>query len=484
MTTPVLIGVGLLLLVSVVASKAARIGVPALLIFLSIGMLAGSDGPGGIPFDNPALAQGLGIVALVFILFAGGLDTEWTEVRPVLGPGVLLATVGTLITAAITGWFAAFALGVSWTEGALVGAIVCSTDAAAVFSSLRSRGIGLPQRLRSLLELESGSNDPMAVFLTIGMVQLLLNPETAAVSLLWLFVKQMSLGAVGGYLMGRAANVAVNRLRLEYEGLYPVLTLSLVLVTYGLIDWIGGSGFLAAYIAGIVLRRYDFIHKRSLIRFHDGVSWLMQITMFTVLGLQVFPSTLPRVAWSAIAVSLCLMLMARPIAVFLSLVGSWLNWRERTLVAWVGLRGAAPIILATFPLVYGIPRASLFFDVVFFIVLTSTLVQGTTMGWLGRRLGLASPSGEAAPDPLEIVATGGRELLNVTVTPGSPAAGRRLMDLRLPTGALVILVERDGRSWIPTGGSELQARDRLMVLGGHDEHDVVRRVIGEDGTEI
>lgn len=483
MTTPVLIGAGLLLLVSVVGSKAARIGVPALLIFLTIGMLAGSDGPGGIPFDNPPLAQGLGIVALVFILFAGGLDTEWAEVRPVLGPGVLLATVGTLITAAITGAFATLALGVSWTEGALVGAIVCSTDAAAVFSSLRSRGIGLPQRLRSLLELESGSNDPMAVFLTIGLVQLLLNPETSALSLVWLFARQMSLGAVGGYLMGRAANLAVNRLRLEYEGLYPVLTLSLVLVTYGLIDWIGGSGFLGAYIAGIVLRRFDFIHKRSLIRFHDGVSWLMQITMFTVLGLQVFPSTLPRVAGPALGVSLCLMFVARPVAVFLSLVGSWLNWRERTLVAWVGLRGAAPIILATFPLVYGVPRASLFFDVVFFIVLTSTLVQGTTMGWLGRRLGIASPSTETALDPLDVMATGGRELVNVTVAPGSAAAGQRLVDLKLPTGILVVLVERGGHSWVPTGGSEVRANDRLMVLSSQDQREQVRQRIERPRVE-
>src|SRR5574338_150148 len=481
--TPILIGAGLLLLISVIASKASRIGVPALLIFLTIGMLAGSDGPGGIPFDNPPLAQGLGIVALVLILFAGGLDTEWALVRPVLREGVILATAGTLLTAAIVGAFAAVVLDVSWTEGALVGAIVSSTDAAAVFSSLRSRGLGLSQRLRSLLELESGSNDPMAVFLTIGVVQLLLDPQTPAVSLVWLFLRQMSIGAVGGYAMGRLSSVAINRLRLEYEGLYPVLTLSLVLVTYGAIDWLGGSGFLAAYIAGIVLRRCDFIHKRSLVRFHDGVSWLMQITMFGVLGLQVFPSTLPRVAVAGLAVSLCLMLVARPLAVVVLLVGSALDVRERLLVAWVGLRGAAPIILATFPLVAGIPRAPLIFDIVFFIVLTSTLVQGTTMGWLGRRLGVATPLGEALPDPLEVVATGGRELVNVAGTPRSAAAGRRLMDVSLPSGALVVLIERDGRSWIPAGGSELQANDRLVVLSGPEERGQVARAFEGAPTE-
>ena len=477
MTTSVLVVAGLLLLFSVIASKAARVGVPALLIFLSIGMLAGSDGPGGIPFDNPPLAQGLGVVALVLILFAGGLDTEWTQVRPVLREGVILATLGTFATATLTGAFAAMALGVTWTEGALLGAIVSSTDAAAVFSSLRSRGIGLARHLRSLLELESGSNDPMAVFLTIGMVQLLVNPETTPAWLAWLFARQMTLGAVGGYVMGRVSSVAINRLRLEYEGLYPVLSLSLVLVTYGLIDWLGGSGFLAAYVAGIVLRRSDFIHKRSLIRFHDGVSWLMQITMFTVLGLQVFPSSLPRVAGAGLAVSLCLMFVARPAAVLLSLGASRLRWRERLLVAWVGLRGAAPIILATFPLVYGIPRASSLFDIVFFIVLTSTLIQGTTMGWVGRRLGLARPLRESVPDPLDVMATGGRELMNVTVAAQSAAAGRRLMDLNLPVGALVVLVERHGQSWIPSGGTELQPHDRLVILSGPDERDLVRRLV-------
>lgn len=479
MVTTVLIGAGILLLVSVVASKAARVGVPALLIFLCIGMLAGSDGPGGIHFDNPPLAQGLGIAALALILFSGGLDTRWEDVRPVLGPALTLATAGTLITAAVTGILAAVALDLPWMRGLLIGAIVCSTDAAAVFGVLRSRGVRLAPRLRSLLELESGSNDPMAVFLTIGIVQLLLEPQTSWLWLIGLFIKQMSIGAVAGYVIGRAASVAVNRLRLEYDGLYPVLTLSVVLITFGVTDWIGGSGFLAVYVAGIEMRRADFIHKRSLIRFHDGVSWLMQITMFTVLGLQVFPSTLPLVAWPALAIALFLMVVGRPLAVFTVLLGSDFNWRARTLVAWVGLRGAAPIILATFPLVYRIPGSSQIFDVVFFIVLTSAAIQGTTVSWVGRRLGLAAGAGGQPEDPLEQMATGGRELLALTVAPDSVAAGRRVVDLRLPPGALVVLVEREAHSWIPTGASELLPGDRVLVLSGRDERETVRRRIEE-----
>ncbi len=474
MTTTVLIAAGTLLLFSVMASKAARIGVPALLIFLCIGMLAGSDGPGGIPFDNAALAQGLGIAALALILFGGGLDTRWDDVRPVLGASLRLATAGVLITAGLVALFAKAVFDLSWTTALLLGAIVSSTDAAAVFSVLRSRGVRLPTRLRSLLEVESGSNDPMAVFLTLGLIDLARSPETSPLWLIWSFVRQMSTGALFGYLMGRGASVAVNRLHLEYEGLYPVMTLAIALIAYALTDWAGGSGFLAVYVAGIVMRRADFIHKRSLIRFHDGVSWLMQITMFTVLGLQVFPSALPNVAGAAIVVSVWLMFVARPLAVFASLLGTPVSWRERAYLAWVGLRGAAPIILATFPLVNSIPEARRLFDVVFFIVLTSALIQGPTVSWVARRLGLTEGLGDHAADPLDLMATDGRELLDVTLPHGSAAAGRRVMDLKLPTGSLVVLVERDGRSWIPTGGSVLRSHDRLVILSAHDQRAAVR----------
>jgi potassium/hydrogen antiporter len=286
-----------LLLLSVIASKAfGNMGIPALLLFLGIGMLAGSDGPGGIHFDDPWLAQSLGVVALTFILFAGGMDTEWATVRKVLGIGVGLSTLGVAVTAGLVGWFATTALQMSWLEGLLIGAIVSSTDAAAVFAVMRSRYVGLRGTLKPLLELESGSNDPMAVFLTIGMISLITGASDSAFDLVPMFIRQMVLGGAIGYGVGKLMVLLVNRLRLEYDGLYPVLTLSLVLFTYSGSTWLGGNGFLAVYLAGLMMGNSEFVHKRSLIRFHDGLAWLMQISMFLALGLQVFPAQLVPIA--------------------------------------------------------------------------------------------------------------------------------------------------------------------------------------------
>lgn len=456
-----------LLFASVLASRASsRIGVPALLMFLGVGMLAGSDGPGGIAFDNPPLAQALGVVALAFILFGGGLDTQWHEVRPVAAPAVALATVGVLITAGLTGWLSSWILDVSLTEGLLLGAIVSSTDAAAVFGVLRSRNLRLPGRLRALLELESGSNDPMAVFLTVGLIGIVGDAQESPSDLVLSFFRQMAIGAAAGYTLGRLGAFAVNRARLEYEGLYPVITLGLVLFAYGITDFIGGSGFLAVYIAGIVMRKADFIHKRSLVRFHDAVGWLMQIVMFLALGLQVFPSRLGGVAAAGTGIALFLMFVARPLSVFAILPFTGFRVKERALVAWVGLRGAAPIILATFPLVAGVAQAERFFHLVFFIVLASTLVQGTSIPMAARWLGLSAPDDARGPDPLDLVVTGDRNLLDVRVPPTAGIVGKRVLELGLPEGTLLLLVERDGDSLVPSGGTVIRAGDRLVVLTG------------------
>jgi cell volume regulation protein A len=456
-----------LLFASVLASRASsRIGVPALLLFLGVGMLAGSDGPGGIAFDNPPLAQALGVVALAFILFGGGLDTQWHEVRPVAIPAVALATAGVLITAGLTGWVSSWILGVPLIEGLLLGAIVSSTDAAAVFGVLRSRNLRLPAPLRSLLELESGSNDPMAVFLTVGLIGIVQATEKSPSVLILSFVQQMGIGAVAGYALGRLGGVAVNRARLEYEGLYPVITLALVLCAYGITDFIGGSGFLAVYIAGIVMRKADFIHKRSLVRFHDAVGWLMQIVMFLALGLQVFPSRLGSVAAAGTGIALFLMFVARPLSVFAVLPFTHFRAKEQALVAWVGLRGAAPIILATFPLVAGVAQAERFFHLVFFIVLASTLLQGTSIPVAARWLGLSTPEAARTPDPLDLVVTGDRELLDVRIPPAAGIVGKRVVELGLPEGTLLLLVERNGASFVPSGGTVIRAGDRVVVLTG------------------
>lgn len=387
-----LLAVSGLLLLSVFASKASeRLGVPVLLLFLIIGMLAGSDGPGGIHFDNPTLVQSLGVVALAFILFAGGVDTEWSSMRRVFVMGLVLSTLGVAITAGLVALFATTALHLSWHEGLLIGAIISSTDAPAVFAVMRSRRVGLRGVLKPLLELESGSNDPMAVFLTLGMISLIIGSSASAIDLIPMFVRQMVIGAALGYGVGKLAVSLINRLRLEYEGLYPVLTVSLVLLTYSGSAWLGGNGFLAVYLAGLMMGGSDFSHKASLLQFHNGLAWLMQIAMFLTLGLQVFPSQLVPVAGVGLLLALFLMIVARPVAVFLTMSAAPLSLRETTMVAWVGLRGAVPIVLATFPLVAGVPEANSIFHLVFFIVLTSVLVQGASIPLVARWLGVDKP---------------------------------------------------------------------------------------------
>jgi potassium/hydrogen antiporter len=385
----VLLGASILLLLSVMGSLAsARIGVPALILFLVIGMMAGSDGPGGIQFDYPAVTQSLGVVALSFILFAGGYDTDWVRTRPIIWRAVPLSTLGVVITAILVGWFANVFVGFSWLEGMLLGSIVSSTDAAAVFAVLRSRGIRLRGYLKELLEVESGSNDPMAVFLATGIIGLLQDASRSWSDLVVMFIIQMTVGTIMGYGLGRVMVAAVDRIRLEYGGLYAVLSLSLVLFTYGITASVGGNGFLAVYLAGIYMGNSKFRQKRSLKGFHEGLAWLMQILMFLTLGLQVFPSHLVPVLGTGLLLSLFLMVIARPVAIFALLGLSGMAIREQALIAWVGLRGAVPIILATFPLVAGLPQADLIFHLVFFIVLTSVVLQGTSIPLVARWLGV------------------------------------------------------------------------------------------------
>jgi len=469
-----------LLLLGLLASKiSTRFGVPALLLFLGVGMLAGSEGLGGIEFDDFELAQSVSVVALAFILYAGGLDTQWSEVRSLLGPGLSLAGLGTLLTAGIVGVAAAWILDLPILPALLFGAIVSSTDAAAVFSILRSRSVGLKGQLRPLLELESGTNDPMAVFLTIAVLDLITEPGTGAGELLLLFVTQMSVGAIIGYAVGRGSVFAINRIHLGYEGLYPVGLIVTVLLAYSATDLLGGSGFLAVYVAGLAMGRSPFLHKKSLMRFADGLAWLMQIALFLVLGLLVFPSHLAPVAGRALAVSAVLIFVARPLAVGILLGPTRFDWRQTALVSWVGLRGAVPIVLATFPLVRGIPEASLIFNVVFFIVLASVLFQGTTIPWVARRLRVDAPVGRRDPYPARIVEAGeqGVDLQEIVVPAGSPAAGHQIVDLGLPEEALVVLVTRAEGFVVPQGSTVILAGDKVRVLGNAQARQQARIVL-------
>ncbi len=478
-TEAILLVISLLFLLSVIASKiSSRFGVPALLLFAIIGMLAGSDGPGGIYFDYPWATQFLGITALALILFSAGFETNFSLVRPVLWQGISLATVGVAVSAVVVGLFSSWLLHLPVEEGLLIGAIISSTDAAAVFNVLRSRRLYLKRNLGELIELESGSNDPMAVLLTIALIRLMSHPETTLGSTALMVVVQLLLGAAAGYVIGRLIVVAVNRIRLEWEGLYPVFTVAMAVFAFAAIATMRGSGFVGVYVAGIMVGAGRLTHRTTLRLFHEGVAWLMQIAMFLVLGLQVFPSELPRVAISGMLIAFFLMLVARPVSVFVALPTSTYSVREKLFIAWAGLRGAAPIILATFPLLAGIKDSHLIFNIVFFVALTSLLLQGTTLAALARYWNLTAVASRQRAFPLlfnpdESIDS---HMAEITVEAGSAAENRKIMDLQLPENTLVVLVSRKERFVVPQGSTVLRGGDRLMVLLMESDAPKVRQL--------
>jgi cell volume regulation protein A len=474
----------LLLFASILASKTSgRLGVPTLLLFLGIGMLAGSDGLDIIAFDNAQLAQGLAVIALVFILFSGGMDTQWQSVKPVLAKGLSLATVGVLITAVVVGLAVPYFTDLTLMEGLLLGAVISSTDAAAVFTILRSQNIKLKANLRPLLELESGSNDPMAFFLTTGLIQVMMHEGTSLWSLVPLFFVQMGIGAAVGWLMGRMMVRTINRIKLGFDGLYPVLVLSMVLFTFGATQLVQGNGFLAVYVAGVVLGNNDFLHKKSLIRFYDGQAWLVQIVMFLTLGLLVFPSQVAQVVGPGLLICVLLMVVARPLAVFITLAPFRMHWRQKVFLSWVGLRGAVPIVFATYPLIAGVHNAGFIFNVVFFTVLTSVLLQGSTLALVAKWLGLQRPKQYRTLSPLELELS--REvkgvLVALNVPPSSPAVNKLIVDLHFPKGTLIVLVDRDGQFISPDGTTVIEGGDRLMVMKKSTEN--LDEVVGRLGLE-
>lgn len=403
-TEQLFIIIAILLLISVLASKASsRFGVPVLLLFLTIGMLAGSDGIGQISFDNAVVAKLIGDFALTIILFSGGLDTEWSKIRPVLFSGLSLASLGGILTVLLVGSFSWFILGsfyhfeigtegISWGQALLLAAIISSTDAAAVFSVFRSTPLKLPEKLQGLLELESGSNDPIAVLLTINILSALTHSNFSIGSFFLELLMQLAIAALIGYGAGLGMVWILNHLNLSSHGLYPIAVLGLIFLISGITSVLQGSAVLAVYLAGIILGNRFFIQKESIVDFYDSLTWLMQITMFLTFGLLVNPSQLPATASVAIAIALFLTFVARPIGVFISLAFSRINWREKLFISWVGLRGSVPIILATLPLSVNLPQGKAIFNVVFFIVLVSIFLQGLTLIPLARYLNLFEKS--------------------------------------------------------------------------------------------
>ncbi len=457
----------ILLFVSIVVGKTSyKFGVPTLLLFLAIGMLAGSDGIGGINFDNPQLAQFIGIVSLNFILFSGGLDTDWKSVKPILKEGIVLSTLGVILTAASLGTFVWFVTDFTFYESMLLGSIVSSTDAAAVFSILRSKSLALKKNIRPTLELESGSNDPMAYVLTIAFLTLVINQDQSFGSIIPMFLQQMVLGGIAGFGFGKLSKLIINGIKLDFEGLYPVLVIALMFITFSATDFIGGNGFLAIYICAVYLGNQDLISKKSILKMFDGLAWLMQIVLFLTLGLLVFPSQIIPYLGIGLLISLFLIIVARPLSVFLSLMFFKMKMRRRFYISWVGLRGAVPIVFATYPLLAGIEKANMIFNIVFFISVTSILIQGTTLSVVAKWLRVAMPQQTKRLNELDkfILELPKSSIQEFEISSDFLGVNKRIIDLHFPKSAFIVMIKRNGEYIRPSGATELLAEDTLTVL--------------------
>ena len=473
----VLLVSSMLLILSVFAGKAGyRFGLPSLLLFLGVGMLFGSDGL-GIQFDNAKAAQFIGMLALSIILFSGGMDTKLKEIKPVASQGVVLATLGVLLTTFLTGGFiylvchysAEYAT-LTLPESLLLAAVMSSTDSASVFSILRSKGVLLKENLRPTLELESGSNDPMAYLLTLILIAFIQSSGMSVAEAAWMLVLQLVIGAIGGFLLGKVAVWIVNRINVNNASLYPILILAFAFLTYSVVTLCQGNGYLGVYIAGLVFGNAKIVHKRSIGTFFDGFTWLWQIVMFLSLGLLVNPHELLPVTHIGLGIGIFMIMIARPVSVFLSLLPyKNFSWRARLYISWVGLRGAVPIIFATYPLLAGIEHAQWFFNIVFFITILSLLVQGTTVTYVARLLHLIDKPEAKEEFGMELSEDIRSVMSEIDLTPEVLAHGNRLMDLNLPDHTLAVMVKRDGRYFIPTGKTILKANDKLLMISDNDK---------------
>jgi cell volume regulation protein A len=459
-----LLAVGGILAASIViALGAARTGLPVLVLFLGLGMLLGSDGPGGIEFDNAELARRVGTVGLGLILYEGGLQTSWRRLREVAVPAALLSTIGVVVSTLVAGAAAYFLFSLSWLEAILIGAVVASTDAAAVFATLRFTHIR--RRLARTLEAESGGNDPMAIALTLGLIAWIEHPDSYGIDDLFLLViRQIGLGLIVGVALGLVATWVFARIPGSIGAFAPVASVAAAALAFGAADSIGGSGFLAVYLVGLAVGSTPSRYRRQLVAFHEGLAFVSQVTLFVVLGLLVFPHELPHVALRGLALALTLMLVARPAAVWASTSISQFTNRERLLLGWAGLRGAVPIVLATFALSSKVPHKETIFNAVFFVVVVSTIVQGTTLERVARSLGLVSPAPPVPEAPLEVGPMSQLDLIEFAVAADHAVNGSAVRQLGLPRNALIAVVHRNDEALPPRGSTILRAGDRLFVL--------------------
>ena len=475
----ILIG-SLLLFASIIAGKTGyRFGVPTLVLFLFVGMLFGSDGF-GLQFSSPKAAQLIGVLALNIILFSGGMDTKIEEIKPVIVQGTILATLGVLLTALITGVFiyllsqhAFTAVTFSFLEAILLASVMSSTDSASVFAILRAKGLSLKERLRPLLELESGSNDPMAFLLTITFIQWIQIGEGSMWSVVLTFFMQLIIGALLGYLLGRLAVWFINQINIENESLYPVLLLTLLFIIFSITDFTKGNGYLAVYISGLVIGNSKFKHKKTSKKFMDGMTWLFQIVMFLTLGLLINPTELFPIAGIGLIVGLFMIFVSRPLAVWLCIAPfKKMSVKAKHYVSWVGLRGAAPILFATYPLTSGIEGGGMIFNIVFFVTLVSLLVQGMTVPIVARWLGLSNPLPEkASPSTFEFELSDDIKSImsEMTLKADHLAHGKRIMDMPMPENTLIVMIKRDEHYFVPTGTTVLEPGDVLLLISDNEK---------------
>ena len=472
----ILIG-SVLLFFSILASKAGnRFGLPSLLLFLGVGMLFGSDGL-GLQFSSPKVTQFVGMLAMSIILFSGGRDTKIAQIKPVATPGAVLATLGVLATTFLTGSFIYFLfyylsdhITLTYPESLLLAAVMTSTVSASVFSILRSKGVFLKERLRPTLELESGSNDPMAYMLTLILISYIqeggMNLSSAGLDLLI----QLSVGALFGYLLGKAAVWSINKVNVDNESLYPILLLATAFFTFAGTTLCQGNGYLAVYIAGLVVGNAKVIHKKSMGTFMDGFTWLWQIVMFLTLGLLVNPHEMLPVTGVSILVGIFMIIFARPISVFLCLIPfKNFSFKGKCYVSWVGLRGAAPILFATYPLIAQVPNAHLFFNIVFFITILSLIIQGTTVTAAAKWFDMVDVPERTDAFGIELPEEIKSAMSEIDVTDTVLQHGNKLMHLTLPNHTLAVMVKRDGHYFIPKGNTELRENDKLLIISDNDE---------------
>jgi cell volume regulation protein A len=450
-----------------IALGTTRTKLPTLVAFLGLGMVLGSDGIGGIAFDDPVLAREVGVVSLAAILYEGGLSTSWRRLRRVLRPAVLLSTLGVVVTAALTGVAAHLLFDLDWKEALLLGAVVSSTDAAAVFSTLRHTR--LRRRVARTLEAESGGNDPVAIALTLGLISWIDTPGYGAGDFVVTLVEQIGFGLLVGLAVGRIAMWVFARIPVAIGSFVPVASVATAAIAYGAADVIHGSGFLSVYLVGLAVGSTPSRYRGQLVAFHEGLAYVAQVALFIVLGLLVFPSHLPHVALAGLGLTAALVLVARPVAVWVSTAFSGFSHAERLLLGWAGLRGAVPIVLGTIVLSSHVSSAETIFDAVFFVVLVSAVLQGTTLEWAARRLRLVT-NAVPAPAPLEVAgAWSSLELEEFVVSPDHAISGSAVRELGLPREALVAVVVRGDDAIPPRGSTVLEPDDALFVLVSRDK---------------